>query len=512
MMRLIDRILDRFTMYRLTLYYLIALVALGLVLSVFGIVPGGPIAVIGTTAILLGACLLTNLVFARLLRVHANPESTLITALILALILGPVSPFTDPRRALVIAAAGAAGIASKYLLAIRRQHLFNPAAVGAAVSGLAFGTFATWWAGNTALLPLVLIGGFLLLRKVSRIRMVGVFLAGFVVFLVAMGVAQGADAAMALQSILFVLGQSSVFFFAVVMLTEPATSPKRFSLQVLYALVAALLYQPQLTILGQNLTPEEALLAANLLSFIVSPSRKLRLRLKERIPAGNGIMSFTFDRPPRFRHRPGQYMEWTLPIAHSDARGDRRHFSIASSPTEQVITIAARFPSVPSRYKQVLSALPVGAEIVASELGGDFTLPEDPGRPLAFFAGGIGITPFRSMLKYCIDKGQKRDIVLVYSSSTEDEIVFQDVLNEARRNGVKIVHTLTDPARVPPDWSGRCGYVDATLIRQEVSRIEERLSFISGSAGFVNAVKTSLRDLKVPRRHVRTDYFPGYSM
>ena len=88
-------------MYRLTLYYLAALLALGVGLSFFGVVPGGPVAILSTTAILLGACYLANLAFARLWRVRSNPESSLITALILALISGPVSRRADPTHAAV---------------------------------------------------------------------------------------------------------------------------------------------------------------------------------------------------------------------------------------------------------------------------------------------------------------------------------------------------------------------------------------------------------------------------
>lgn len=171
MIRLIDGVLNRLTMYRLTLYYLIALVGLGLVLSVAGLTPSRPEGIASTTAILLVSCFLTNLVLARAWRLRPNPESSLITALILALILEPVFPVANPRGTLVIALAGAVGIASKYLLAFRRQHVFNPAAAAALFSGLAFGAYASWWVGGTYLLPLVVVGGALLARKVNRFRL-----------------------------------------------------------------------------------------------------------------------------------------------------------------------------------------------------------------------------------------------------------------------------------------------------------------------------------------------------
>ncbi len=321
MTQLIDSFLGRLTMYRLTLYYLIALAGLGFALSLFGLVPPKPEAIASSTAILLASCLGANAIFSRLWRVRSNPESSLITALILVLILQPVFPPANPRGALVIALAGAVSMASKYLLAIRRQHLFNPAAAAALFSGLVFGSFANWWVGGTYLLPLVVMGGALLVRKVNRLRLVGVFMAEFLLIMTVFSLINGLGPDIILQSTLFVLGQSAVVFFAVVMLTEPVTSPKRFSLQAVYGGLVAFFYQPQLSILGHNLTPEQALMAGNVFSYLVSPSYKIRLELKEQRRIGSEIVSFTFARPAWFRHRPGQYMEWSLLLQKTDGRG-----------------------------------------------------------------------------------------------------------------------------------------------------------------------------------------------
>ena len=513
MTRVIDSFLNQFTTYRLTLYYLASLLVLGSVLGIFGILPGGPLAIVGTVALLLAVCLAVNGILSRILRVNTNPESSIITALILALIMGPVPVANDLRHAAILAAAGAAAVASKYALAWKRQHPFNPAAVGALVAGLAFGTWATWWVGNTALLPLVLAGGLLLARKVARFRLIGAFFLFFLVFNAALALVQGATADLILQSIPFVFGQTSLLFFGFVMFTEPASSPKRLGRQVLYAAIVALLYQPQLAMFGANLTPEEALLVGNLFSFLVSPSFKLRAALRDRREIGEGITGLVFPRPAGFSYIPGQYMEWSIPLRKGDSRGNRRYFSIASSPTESELLIAARIPPHASRYKQELMCLPPGALVTAGELGGDFVLPRDPRIPLAFVAGGIGITPFRSMLKYLVDTGEKRDIVLLYSNYSEQEIVFADVLKEAEcRIGLRVVHTLTDLSRVRPGWRGRTGFIDAAMIRQEVPDCRSRRFMVSGSPGLVNAAKSALRTAGVPRRRVRTDYFPGYSL
>jgi glycine betaine catabolism B len=511
MIQIVDAFLNKLTMYRLTLYHLIALLVLGTVLAAASVLPVSAVGLVLSTAILLAVSLGVNALLSRFFKATANPESTLITALILALILPPLSGFTDWRHALITAAAAGVAIASKYLLRLRKQHALNPAAAGALFSGLVFGSFASWWVGSTAMLPLVVLGGLLIVRKVSRVRLVGVFLGAFLLFNVALALVQGLAPGMIAQSALFVFSQTSLLFFATVMFTEPITSPKRFPLQAIYAAIVAFLYQPQLTILGQNLTPEEALLVGNLFSYIVSPSFKLRLALKDARLIGKGIWSFTFEKPKGFMHRPGQYMEWTLDIPRGDSRGSRRHFSLASSPTEQDIVIAARFSSPLSRFKQAMAELDQGALVTAAELGGDFVLLEDPRVPLAFIAGGIGITPFRSMIRYMVDKGERRDVVLLYSNDREDEIVFKDVLCDAEDLGIKIVHTLTDTMNLPRLWKGRTGHFDAKMLQEEVPNLAARHFFVSGSPSMVNAMKTTLRTVGVPRGHIRTDYFPGYS-
>jgi ferredoxin-NADP reductase len=513
MMRLIDAFLNRFTTYRLTLYYVASLLLLGVILSLFGIVPGGPVAILFTTALLLAVCLAVNWIFARVLRISANPESSIITALILALIMGPVPVPGDLRRAAFLAAAGAGAIASKYMLAWRRQHPFNPAAIGALVSGLAFGTWATWWVGTTALLPLVIVGGILLARKIARVRLLSAFFLLFLAFNAALALVQGAPADVMLQSIPFVFGQTSLLFFGFVMFTEPASSPKRLILQLAYAAIVALLYQPQLAVIGANLTPEEALLVGNLFSFLASPRFRLRAPLKERREIGEGITGFVFPKPAGFSFVPGQYMEWGIPVHKGDSRGNRRYFSLASSPTEPDLLIAARIPPHASRYKQELMSLPPGGVVTAGELGGDFVLPRDPRIPLAFVAGGIGITPFRSMIRYLVDKRERRDIVLLYSNYAEQEIVFGDVLQEASQKiGLKVVHTLTDPSRVRPGWCGRIGFISAEMIRKEVPDFHSRQFMVSGSPGMVHTVTAALRGAGVKRSRIRTDYFSGYSL
>jgi ferredoxin-NADP reductase len=296
------------------------------------------------------------------------------------------------------------------------------------------------------------------------------------------------------------------------MLTEPLTSPKRFDRRAWYAVIAAFFFLPQLTIFGFTINPETALLIANLFSFIVSPSFKLDLRLREQTELAPGIFAFNFRKPKWLRHKPGQFMEFTIPVKHSDDRGNRRYFSIASSPTEDTFMFAARFPDRPSAYKRTLEMAQPGDRFIASELSGDFMLPKKRMCPLAFIAGGIGITPFRGMIKYLSDSGERRDVVLFYSNYRAEEIVFDDVLREARdRVGLRVVHTLTDCENVPKDWCGKIGFIDDRMIAEAVPDYDRRHFMISGSLKMVETMKGVLRRLGVPAGRIQTDFFPGYA-
>lgn len=498
-------------MYRLTLYYLVSLLLLGVVLAATGVLPSTVPALIWTTGELLAVCWLTSVLLSRLSGIPANKESALITGLILALIVDPVWLPDDPGRAGVIAIAGVVAILSKYLIPPRRQHIFNPAAFGVFVIGIAFQEYASWWVGTAAMLPFVALGGVLILRKTTRIRMVGIFLAAVVVFLAGISLIQGLDVPGFLMSLKFDLVNTELVFLAVVMLTEPATSPKQFRWRVVYASIVALLALPQFSIGGFSFSPEMALLIGNVFSYFTVPGYKLALTLLEREKIGTDTLEFVFSRPPRFRFRAGQYMEWTIPLRKSDSRGNRRYFTIASAPDEETLRIAARFHDHSSEYKTRLAAMEPGDTIVATDLAGEFVLPNDTSIPLVFIAGGIGITPYRSMIAQMQARRETRSVVLLYSNYGPDEIAYRDLFSAAEQCvGLKTVYTLTDQTRVPDGWRGACGFVDATMIRKAVPDYDTRLLYVSGSQGFVEYVKRALANLGVRRSMIRTDFFPGY--
>jgi ferredoxin-NADP reductase len=334
------------------------------------------------------------------------------------------------------------------------------------------------------MLPIVAIGGFLIIRKIKRWDLVLSFL---VVALILIGPARWVRS----------ISDTPLIFFAAVMLTEPLTTPPTKTLRIFYGALVGLLFAPQIHLGGIYTTPELALIVGNIFSYIVSPKYKLVLTLKEKIKIAPDLYDFVFVPDRKVNFRPGQYMEWTLEHEKPDNRGNRRYLSLASSPTEGEVRIGVKVGSPPSSFKRGLVTLMPGQKIVAGQLIGDFTMPSDKNKKLVFIAGGIGITPFRSMIKYLIDRGERRNVILMYSAK-EGEFAYKDVFDQAHyKLGIKTYYNV--------------GRFQEDFILREVPDYKNRTFFLSGPKALVDGFTTALKDLSVPHSQIKTDYFPGFA-
>lgn len=505
-MNAIDEFLNNITMYRLLLYYLLVLIIVAAIFSLFGALSFSFFPFVISVLFLLAVSLLVNDVFANVFGAPTNVESVYISALILALIISPANNLHD---LIFLAWAATLTMASKYILAIGKKHIFNPVAIAVVLTAFVLGDSASWWIATLPMLPVVLAGGLLLVKKIQRADLFFSFLATASVVILTFAAFSGTNNPSIFQKI-FV--DSPIIFFACVMLTEPLTTPPTARLRIWYGILIGLLFAPQLHIGNLYSTPELALVIGNIFSYIVSPKEKLMLKLREVIPIGQNQYEYVFIPDKRFSFTPGQYMEWTLAHPKPDERGNRRYFTLASSPTEQTVRLGVRFNEPPSSFKKKLFVMDTGSEIVAGQRSGDFVLPDDPKRKLVFIAGGIGITPYRSIIQYLIDMKQYRDIVLIYSNKTAPEIVYRDVFDRAQRIlGVKTIYTLTDLSHVPSDWTGRVGRIDGDVIARVVPDYKERLFYISGPNSLVDGFRRTLEGIGVHRNSIKTDFFPGFS-
>ena len=503
MTKFIDRMLDHTTMYRLVLYYLIALVATAFLLGFFKIVPHDPTAIGFSAVLIVATCWVTNQIFSRVYAVPANAESIYITALILVLILDPVQA-TDAKGVGVLIFASVWAIASKFVFAVGGKHVFNPAAFGVALSAFLLDWPATWWVGGSLpLLPVVLIGGVLIVRKLQRFDLVATFAA--VALVTSLATAIPSDYPSLLGEI---LRSSPLFFFAFVMLTEPLTAPTGRLPRLAFAAIVGFLFAPNVHIGSFYFTPELALLVGNLFAYLVSPKGRLVLTLERIEEAAADTYDFIFSSPRKLAFQAGQYLEWTLGMDHPDNRGNRRYFTLASAPTEASVRLGVKFYPMSSAFKRALCAMEPGDTIYASQLSGSFTLPADPDAKLAFIAGGIGITPFRSMLQYLLDEGEKRPITVLYGTETPQDIAYRDVLQAARSElGIRTIHAVERGAR-RGEYSG---LIDARLVREAIPDFRERTFYISGPQTMVKSVRRMLLKLGVRRSRIKVDFFPGFA-
>jgi ferredoxin-NADP reductase/Na+-translocating ferredoxin:NAD+ oxidoreductase RnfD subunit len=503
----IDDFLNRITMYRLVLYILVGLIAIAAVLSYFQLLPFSPLSLLLSTAVLIAICWAANTLLASFFGIPANLESSYITALILALIIDPAKTSTDFA---FLGWAAILAISAKYILTLRNTHVFNPAAIAVVVTAFALRESASWWIGTASMLPAVLLGGALLVRKLRQAEMVLIFVLAALATICVVSIVQHLAIIQELQQL---LAASPLFFFATVMLTEPLTAPPTRKLRSIYAVIVGVLFIPQIHFGSIYSTPELALVIGNLYSCIVSWRQKVVLRLRKKSRIASNILDFVFEPSRRLAFKPGQYIEVTLAHPRPDSRGNRRFFTLASSPTEDNLRLGVRFYEQGSSFKRALSALPklnARTTIVAGPVAGDFTLPDDPRQKLVFIAGGIGITPFRSMLKYLLDMQEPRDIVVFYASRTVNEIAYLDVLNAAQTQlGIRVFYILTDTAAIPRNWRGLAGRIHEGMILKALPDYDERTFYLSGPPDMVRAYERILKNMGVEQARIKTDSFSG---
>lgn len=502
-MNIIDGFLNRITMYRLVLYGLIVMLVAAFLFAFFGLLPFSPAHLLFSVLFLVLFCGFANDLFARVFEAPVNNESAYITALILSLIVTPAKSLGD---FVFLGWLAVLAMGSKYMFALGRKHLFNPAAMAVVLTGIFLNRPADWWVGTLAMAPVVTTVGLLIVRKTRREDMVWAFMAASVTVVAFSSAAAGSPLLMALGRLAV---SSSLLFFAFVMLTEPLTLPPTRGWQIAYGVLVGLLFAPATHIGSLYFTPELALVAGNLLAYIVSPKDKLVLQTGQAVRIAPDTYDFLFPLKKRLAFAPGQYMEWTLPHEKADDRGARRYFTIASSPTEDMLRLGIKFYGQPSSFKKALLE-DKKRVLVGSQRAGDFVLPRDRKEKLVFIAGGIGVTPFRSMLKYLADRNEPRDIVFFYSNRRADEIVYREVFAEAQRKlGIRTVYTLTDAEGAPPGWEGERGRLSPEMIKQYVPDYRDRLFYLSGPHAMVSSFEKILKGMGVTR--IKTDFFPGFA-
>jgi len=219
------------------------------------------------------------------------------------------------------------------------------------------------------------------------------------------------------------------------------------------------------------------------------------------------VHSFYFEPSAGFTFTAGQYVVCTLPHGAADDRGIERAFTLASAPSDRLVQIATRLSPESSTFKSALMSLAPGAVLQASGPYGNFVL--EPGSaPAVFIAGGIGITPFRSMLGDLAAARDRREVTLLYSSSTP-HIAFRAFLDNLAASWpeLHVVYTVTRPGS---GWHGLTGRIDSDLLQEYMPAQDGAKYYVCGPTGLVDGIRWTLTEFGVDARDIVHESFPGY--
>jgi glycine betaine catabolism B len=489
-------------MYRLISIALTLLWVMAFLLSLTGTLAHSPLAFIASIITLVATTYLASLLFGALFGVRIHSESSYITAFILFFIFTPTSELSG---LLALGLTGSIAAASKFILAYRGRHIFNPAAIAALIISLTGLEFASWWVATPPLLPATLLLAILILYKTRRLLIGAVFVSLASLIIVGMMLSYGTE----LGESLTLLASWPLLFFAGFMLSEPLTLPQKRWQQITEAVIVGVLFAVPIHIGDFATNPAVALLVGNLIAFVLSKRESITLKLKKSKKITPTSYEFTFASDRALRFEAGQYIELTLPHKGKDMRGIRRTFSLTSAPEDTDVKLAVKFYDPSSTFKRSLKALPEESLMSATGVNGDFTLPKDPKVPLLYVAGGIGITPFISHLRHLQHTKEKRDITLIYAASSDEEIAYRQVLEAS---GVA-VYILTPEKNhsVHPASTWRymqAQYLTKQLLLEIAPDIATRHVYISGPPALVDSVKRISKQAQAKK--IRTDYFIGY--
>jgi ferredoxin-NADP reductase len=222
----------------------------------------------------------------------------------------------------------------------------------------------------------------------------------------------------------------------------------------------------------------------------------MRVKLDHVRPEATDIRTFFFSKPENFRYTAGQFIELYLPHRRPDERGQKHWFTLSSSPSQPLLSITTRnFGAKGSTFKKALFGLSPGDSVEISAPMGDFVLPKDKAIPLVFVAGGIGVTPFHSIVQWLHDSNEQRKIRMFYAAENEDDLIFLDLFKTYNLE----LHTIVGEG------------LTAASITDDMGSVDDKLVFISGPEPMTEALVGQLKQQGFLYEQLVTDYFPGYS-
>jgi ferredoxin-NADP reductase len=242
---------------------------------------------------------------------------------------------------------------------------------------------------------------------------------------------------------------------------------------------------------------------------MASPAYIVKLLKKEDV--AEGTASFFFEKPEGFSYIAGQYINLRLiNPPETDDEGTRRFFSLTSAPYEAHLRIATRMRD--TAFKRILKNMEAGSKIELFGPYGKLVLHEDSSVPAVFLTGGIGVTPFRSMVSQATHDKSPQKIYMFYSNRRPEDTVFlKELLAWQEENpNFKLIGTMTDMANSSQSWEGEQGVINPEMIKKYIEDIGKPIFYIAGPPGMVEAMNKMLLENGIPEEKINKEDFTGY--
>jgi ferredoxin-NADP reductase len=238
---------------------------------------------------------------------------------------------------------------------------------------------------------------------------------------------------------------------------------------------------------------------------------KYTSQLKSRREVAERTVAFQFVKPPGFTFTAGQFMDVTqIAPKETDAEGATRAFSIASPPHEVSLTITTRMRD--TAFKRNLGSMPVGTKVTLAGPSGDLVLHDDASRPAVVLTGGIGITPFRSILLDATARKLPHTIALFYSNRRPEDTAFLEEFQALERANpkFKMVATMTQMEKSRKAWTGERGPIDGDMLSRHLKAAQPPIYYVAGPPKMVKGLHSMLIRDGIPDDSIRTEEFDGY--
>jgi len=234
-------------------------------------------------------------------------------------------------------------------------------------------------------------------------------------------------------------------------------------------------------------------------------------KLLSRVEVAEGTMAFHFEKPARFDFKPGQSADLTLSNPpETDAEGNTRTFSIASPPFENHLMFTTRMRD--TAFKRSLTKVPLGTEVKIDPPTGSFTLHKNSAKAAVFLAGGIGITPFLSIVRQADHDRLPHKLHLFYSNRRPEDAPFLDVLQmlEKTNPNFRLVCTMTEMSKSKKEWKGETGLINQEMLSGHLTNLQGPIYYIAGPPAMVAGLRKMLVTANIDEDDIRTEDFAGY--